>query len=81
MCIDIPEDQLTLTSSIASINDFIHILGDDQLLECVETLLGALENREPERFRDDRQVGKQPLLVLLVIVFRLGQSNEVADRP
>ena len=80
--VEIGEDQLALAPSVAGVDDHLDVLVLHQLVDCAELLLGlVVVGDELELRGDDRQIGEPPLLQLVVVLIRLGEADQVADRP
>ena len=76
------EDQLALAAGVAGVDDPVDVRALEQLGDHAHLLLGALvADHELEVVGHDRQVRHAPLLVLGVVLVRLGELDEVADRP
>jgi hypothetical protein len=79
--VDVREDQLAFAAGVAGVHDPGHVVALQQLVDHLQLLLGLLVTRvEPELLREDRQVGHAPLLEALVVLLRVDQLHEVADR-
>ncbi len=76
----IPENQLTLASGVASVDQKIDIGALHQLFEHVEARFRLLDRLELKFVRNNRQVGEAPLPALHVELARQGQFNQMAKR-
>ena len=77
---DLPEDQLALAPRVAGVDDPIHVLALEQLLDDANALALTLLLLDLEAIRDDRQHIESPPLELLVELLGLQQLEEVAHR-
>jgi hypothetical protein len=81
--VDVRKDQLALAAGVACVHDPVDVLALEQRLDQLQLLLRlriAWDEPEPVGW-DDREIGHPPLLPLLVVLLRLGELHEVADRP
>jgi hypothetical protein len=80
--VDVGEDQLALAAGVAGVDDPVDLGVGHQLVNRPELLGGALVvGHELELVGDDREVGEAPLLQLGVVGVRLGEPDQVTDRP
>ena len=77
-----PTEGIARAAGVAGVDDLLDVVAPQQLRDDAHLLARPLvAHDEPELVGHDRQIGHAPLLVLGVVLVRLGELHEVADRP
>ena len=77
---DVAEDQLALAPGVTGIDEAVHVLSFEQLLERLEPRQALLARQQVEVRRDDRQIGQTPLALLGLEGLGTGDFQQMPDR-